>query len=115
MLQAGEPMLIEAIIPASAVRSNNEVHGPDRVGGCWALQGMPVTQWDFPASALLRLQTRLGIQSVHTLVVHDLARLAKLQIDHAGAVSAMALGQGDDLLLECGMRSAPAPAPYPYL
>lgn len=64
---------------------------------------MPVTQWDFLASALLHLQPGLGMQAIHALVVHDLTRLAQLQIDHAGDVSAMALSQGDDLLLECAI------------
>ena len=64
---------------------------------------MPVAQGNILAPALLHLQTCLGKQAVHTLVVHDLVRLAQLQIDHAGAVSAIALGQGDDLLVECAI------------
>ena len=78
----------------------HEVHGPHLVAGRWALQGMSVAQRYLLASAPLHLQTRLGIQAIYALVIHDLACLAQLQIDHHVAISIMALGQGDDLLLE---------------
>ena len=37
-------------------------------------------------------------------MIHDLACLAQLQIDHPGAESAMSLGQGDDPLLERAIK-----------
>ncbi len=61
---------------------------------------MSVAKGNLLAPALLHLQTRLGVQAVDTFVIDDLSGLAQLQIDHAGAIASMSLGQGDDLVLE---------------
>ncbi len=78
----------------------DEVHGPYLVGRHRTLQGMTVGQRDLLALALSDLQPRLGIQALDALVVDDLTGLAQLQVDHARAVTAMALRQGDDLVLQ---------------
>ena len=41
-----------------------------------------------------------SIQALHPFVVDDLASLPELEIDHAGAVTSMALRQSDDLVLQ---------------
>lgn len=78
----------------------HEVHRPHLICRRWALQGMHVAQGSLFASALFHLKTRFSVEPVHALVVDDLSSLAQLQIDHFSAVSAMALGQDNDLLLE---------------
>jgi hypothetical protein len=77
----------------------DKVHRPHLVGCHRALQRVALGQRDLLALALFDLQARLSVQAVNTLVVDDLASLAQLQVNHTGAISAVALGQGNDLLL----------------
>lgn len=61
---------------------------------------MAIGQRDLLAFAFPYLQTSFDIQVVNPFVVDDLAGLPELEIDHAGAVGAMALRQSDDLVLQ---------------
>lgn len=61
---------------------------------------MALGQRDLLALALFDLQARQRVQAVNALVVDDLASLAQLHVNHASAISAVALGQGNNLLLQ---------------
>ncbi len=46
------------------------------------------------------LQTGLGVEPIHPLVIHHHASLPQLQVDHPGTVAPMTLGERDALLLQ---------------
>jgi hypothetical protein len=51
------------------------------------------------------LQTGLGIEPIHPLVIHHHAGLPQLQIDHPGSVAPVALGERDDPFFKAALRS----------
>ena len=76
----------------------HEVHRPDVIGRLRTPQGLPIGHRHLLAPPPLHLEVGFGIQPFHPLVVDPLSGLAQLQVNHAGAVAAMPLGQGNDLL-----------------
>ena len=58
---------------------------------------MTVCHWDFLALAPANLQTRLGIEPMHPLVIDHHAALPQLQIDHVSTVATVPLRERDDL------------------
>jgi hypothetical protein len=50
------------------------------------------------------LQSRLRIQPIDALVIHDTAFLAQLQVDHARAVPAVTMRQRDNAIAQARIR-----------
>lgn len=81
----------------------HEVHRPDLIGDERACQRVTVCHWHLPALTPANLQTRLGIESIHALVIDLHAFLPQLQIDHASTVASVALRECDDLRFQGGI------------
>ena len=64
---------------------------------------MTVCYRHFLALTPTNWQTRLGIKSVHALVIDLHAFLPQFQVNHAGTVAPVVLRQGDDFFLERGI------------
>ena len=79
----------------------HEIHRPDLVGRGRPYQRLPVGHRDLLATPTPHLKALESIQTLDALVVDRLARLAKLQIDHPGAIATMSLGKTYDL---CAQR-----------
>ncbi len=78
----------------------DDVGGPDLVAPLRTKQGLPVDDGDLLPAAPFHLETSLGIQPVDPLVIDDVALLPQFQIDHAGAIAPVAMGQGDDAIAQ---------------
>ncbi len=96
-------------LPPASDSVEDEIHRPDLVGCFRALQRLTIGDRHLLSLASLDLQLLCRIQPLHALVVHDLAGLTKLQIDHPGAVALVTLSQRDDLLPELDVAIRPRP------
>jgi hypothetical protein len=74
----------------------HEVHRPDLVRLTRSHQRLPVRHRDLLAAPAPNMQLLEPIQPLNPLVVHALAGLLELQVDHPDAVASMPLRQGDD-------------------
>ncbi len=81
----------------------HEVHRPDLIGGQGTSQWVTVCYRYLLALPPANLQPRLGIEPIHPLVIDDHAFLPQLQVNHAGAVTAVALRERDDLRFQGGI------------
>lgn len=75
----------------------HEVHRPDLFGRHMSRQRVTVCHRHFLALTPANLQTRLGIEPVHPLVIDLHAVMPQLQVNHACTVGAVTLCQCDDL------------------
>jgi hypothetical protein len=69
----------------------DEVHRSHFVGGLGPDQGLAICHRHLLTSPPHDLQLFLGIEPIDSLVVHALAGLPQLQVDHPGAVAPMAM------------------------
>jgi len=73
---------------------------PDLIRGQWAFQRVTVSHRNLLALSPSDLQTGLGVETIHPLVIYHHAGLPQLQIDHPGTVASMTLSERDDLLFQ---------------
>ena len=83
--------------PTTCHPIEDEVHRPYLVGSGGTHERLALGYWDFLALASAQLQSLQCIKPIYPLVIHALASLAQLQVNHASAVATMTLGECDDL------------------
>jgi hypothetical protein len=70
-------------------------------------EGLPIGGRHLPAAPAHDLQTRVRVEPIDALVIYHPSFLAQFQVDHAGAVAAMTVCEGDNPVAQAGIRIRP--------
>lgn len=99
----------------------HEIHRPDFIRGRRSHEGLPLAHRHLLAVAAPHLQLGFGVEPFNPLVLHHLTLLPHLQVNHAGPVPPVAMGEGDNGLPELtvpirrGAVAQPARTPADHL